>query len=260
VDCWIPGNPKRKSRVRTPKAGETEDVVVLFRVQPTDKHGNKGKGNGGRVKRKFDHVPAAAYSVSAKGLDDLEKDDDVLSITPDRPVRGATLGEALGAVHRWDIEPWYNANGNCRGCAGNSPVGVAVIDSGVTSHADFNWWNTNQSRIVYSQSFVDSTTADGYGHGTHVAGIVASDGNIWRLQGGLTSTGDCRVTQGFTGVAPGVHIISLKALDSNGTGTDSAVIAAIDRAIQLKTTYNIRVMNLSLGRPVRESYKVNPLC
>ena len=49
-------------------------------------------------------------------------------------------------------------------------------------------------------------------------------------------------------------------LDANGEGSDSYVIAAIDRAIQLKSTYNIRVMNLSLGRPVYESYADDPLC
>ena len=43
-------------------------------------------------------------------------------------------------------------------------------------------------------------------------------------------------------------------------GTDSQVIAAIQMAIQLKSTYNIRVINLSLGRPVYESYKLDPLC
>src|SRR5262249_10245168 len=43
-------------------------------------------------------------------------------------------------------------------------------------------------------------------------------------------------------------------------GADSQVIAAIQRAIQLKDTYNIRVINLSLGRPVYESYTLDPLC
>jgi serine protease AprX len=38
------------------------------------------------------------------------------------------------------------------------------------------------------------------------------------------------------------------------------VIAAIERAIALKNTYNIRVINLSLGRPVFESYTDDPLC
>src|SRR6202021_2313519 len=42
--------------------------------------------------------------------------------------------------------------------------------------------------------------------------------------------------------------------------TDSEVIAAINQAISLKSKYNIRVINLSLGRGVYESYKLDPLC
>src|SRR5437016_2723582 len=42
--------------------------------------------------------------------------------------------------------------------------------------------------------------------------------------------------------------------------TYSTVISAIQAAIQLKSKYNIRVINLSLGRPVFESYKLDPLC
>src|SRR5208283_4443934 len=49
-------------------------------------------------------------------------------------------------------------------------------------------------------------------------------------------------------------------LDQTGAGTDSSVIAAIEQAIALKAKYNIRVINLSLGRPVYESYKADPLC
>ena len=62
------------------------------------------------------------------------------------------------------------------------------------------------------------------------------------------------------GVAPGVNLINLRALDENGSGTDSMVIAAIEKAIALKTLLNIRVINLSLGRPVYESYTQDPLC
>ena len=69
------------------------------------------------------------------------------------------------------------------------------------------------------------------------------------------------VAQGnLPGSCPAANIISLKALDGNGAGYDSSVIAAIDRAIQLKSAYNIRVINLSLGRPVLESYKLDPVC
>jgi serine protease AprX len=62
------------------------------------------------------------------------------------------------------------------------------------------------------------------------------------------------------GIAPGANLLDLRVLDANGQGSDSAVIAAIETAIALKSKYNVRVINLSLGRPVYESYKLDPLC
>src|SRR5262249_10546461 len=60
--------------------------------------------------------------------------------------------------------------------------------------------------------------------------------------------------------APKSKIVNLKVLTSSGSGTDAGVISAIQRAIELKNTYNVRVINLSLGRRVQDSYKVDPLC
>ena len=62
------------------------------------------------------------------------------------------------------------------------------------------------------------------------------------------------------GIAPNVNIINLKVLDQTGSGQASAVIAAIEQAIDLQSTYNIGVINLSLGQPVYESYTQDPLC
>ena len=58
----------------------------------------------------------------------------------------------------------------------------------------------------------------------------------------------------------GVKVYSLKALGSLGTGTSANVIAAIDWAIANKASKNIRVINMSLGTPVRDSYLTDPLC
>src|SRR5262249_10975398 len=92
---------------------------------------------------------------------------------------------------------------------------------------------------------------DRYGHGTHVASILG--GNAKMSSGpGYTHT--------FRGIAPNVKFVNLRVLDGNGKGTDSMVISAIQRAIALKSTYNIKVINLSLGRPVMESYLQDPLC
>ncbi len=64
----------------------------------------------------------------------------------------------------------------------------------------------------------------------------------------------------YAGVAPAVNLINLLVLNSTGSSTDSVVIAGIQRAIQLQSQYNIQVINLSLGRPIFESYTVDPLC
>ena len=97
----------------------------------------------------------------------------------------------------------------------------------------------------------DSRTGDYYGHGTHVAGILAGDGG--------KSTG-LFYSRTFLGVAPETRLVNLRVLDSEGKSSDSAVIAAISRAIELKNRFDIRVINLSLGRPIFESYEKDPLC
>jgi len=64
----------------------------------------------------------------------------------------------------------------------------------------------------------------------------------------------------YKGIAPNASLVDLRVLDQNGESQDSVVIAAIDAAIQLKGKYNIRIINLSLGRPILESYTIDPLC
>jgi serine protease AprX len=122
-------------------------------------------------------------------------------------------------------------------------IGVAVIDSGITPHAAL------KNKIVANISFVtnDPSVNDAYGHGTHVAGIIA---------GSATS-----VTSLYTsGIAPGVQLINVRVLGANGAGYTSDVIAGINWAVANRFRYNIRVINLSLGHPVTESASTDPLC
>src|SRR5207249_7514482 len=64
----------------------------------------------------------------------------------------------------------------------------------------------------------------------------------------------------YGGIATGANLIDVRVLNSQGTGTVSNVIAGINWTIQNKNTYNIRVMNLSLGTGITQSYKTDPLC
>ena len=59
---------------------------------------------------------------------------------------------------------------------------------------------------------------------------------------------------------PAVGFVNARVLDENGNGTDASVINAINAVIAAKSQYNIRVMNLSLGRPVFEPVALDPLC
>jgi len=134
-------------------------------------------------------------------------------------------------------------------------MGVAVLDSGVNSVTDLNSdGNSNPSRVVYSESFVPGydNANDDFGHGTHVSGIIAGNGYDSAFLQSYRNV--------YQGIAPEVNIVNLRVLDPNGAGTDSSTIGAIQQAIALKSTYNIRVMNLSLARGVYESYTLDPLC
>ena len=127
-------------------------------------------------------------------------------------------------------------------------VGVGIIDSGVTEwHDDLTMANGQGQRMAHFADFVNGYTQpyDDFGHGTHVAGIVAGNGRD--MNGARTA------------IAPGAHIVALKALDGQGHGTISMIIAAIDYAVANKDAFNIRVLNLSLGATVTESYHTDPL-
>ena len=109
-------------------------------------------------------------------------------------------------------------------------VVVAVIDSGVDyTHPDLS------GGYLGGYDFVNEDTdpMDDHGHGTHVAGIVAGNGNA------------------FKGTAPDVQFLALKVLDASGKGFDSAVIRAIEHAVNPDgdplTQDAVDIINLSIS-------------
>jgi serine protease AprX len=222
-------------------------VLVQYRHMPQSAALTSMKGRGAAVQAKLQVIRAVKMRVPASMLQELARDPNVLYVTPDRPVSltSSTNEDYTGAVQADLAASQYALDG--------TGIGVAVIDSGVSDHADLHN-AAGASRIVYSQSFVtgNTSTSDQYGHGTHVAGLIGGNGSS-------SGTGNGYAWK-FAGTAPNVNIINLRVLDGNGAGTDSGVIAAIQQAIALKNTYNIRVINMSLGRPAFESYTLDPVC
>src|SRR3954464_14011385 len=132
-------------------------------------------------------------------------------------------------------------------------IGVAIIDSGITAwHDDLT--NTTSKLFPYGNQrvakfvdFVNGRTLpyDDNGHGSHVAGIIAGNGR--------DSNGE------KAGIAPDASLVSLKVLDQNGVGSISRLIAALNWVAINAKTYNIRVVNMSVGAGIFESYWTDPL-
>jgi serine protease AprX len=122
-------------------------------------------------------------------------------------------------------------------------VGVAIIDTGVAMHPDLV---KPHNRITAFKDFVNKKKSpyDDNGHGTHVAGCIA--GNGYSSQGK------------YAGVAPEANIIAVKALDQDGSGDTSDVLAAIQWVVDNREKYSIKVLNLSLGTQAN-SYSYSPL-
>jgi serine protease AprX len=134
-------------------------------------------------------------------------------------------------------------------------VGVAVIDTGIAGTLpDFRVSASNSaSRVVATAATNPYATNDNddYGHGTHVAGIIAGNSNNRPSSDPLRGK--------YVGVAPDANLISIKASDADGGATVLDVIYGLQFAVDNKAAYNIRVVNLSLESTQAESYKTDPL-
>jgi serine protease AprX len=133
-------------------------------------------------------------------------------------------------------------------------INVAVLDSGVSAHDDL--CGTSGLRVVAFKDFVGKRQQpyDDAGHGTFVAGLIAGNGSqsLPVDQGG-------QATQQYRGVAPEAGIVSLKVLDSGGSGRESNVIRAIAWAIKNRARYDIRVLNISLGADIVAPAEYDPM-
>lgn len=177
-------------------------------------------------------VQGFAGSIPAGRLLALQRDARVQIVEPDRIVSiiGNVIvsGAAVTATSTGDAVPTgvqrIGADHNPR--TDVSPVGVAIIDTGI-------WLAHPELNIAGGVSYVTGVRSanDGYGHGTHVSGIVAA-----KMDGA-----------GIRGVAPNARLYAVKVLADNGSGTLSAVISGINWVTKNTRTKNIKVANMSLG-------------
>jgi serine protease AprX len=236
----------REMKDRSKKLFGTSRVIITLKPGQDANASQQVKQLGGRLGRKLKLIDGMVVELPNRVIKQLSERSEILSIHYDRPLAGH-LNRAATAVGARTVRSQYGYDG--------AGVGVAVIDSGITGHHDDLGYRgssygvrvVNGQRVSAFVDFVNGRTQpyDDNGHGTHVSGIIAGDG--------YDSYG------GKAGIAPAAHLISLKVLDQHGRGVISDVIAAFEWAVQNRLTHNIRVINLSVGARVTESYWTDPL-
>ena len=205
------------------KDGDAAALAAILRMQ------------GKTVGRVHPGIGAIAASLTVNEIRALTEHDSVVSISIDAVVLADQTTTSPYTVRGTMGLPVQSPGGN--------RIGVAVIDSGVEPGPEFG------DRIVafydFTQGGIARPASDAYGHGTHVAGLIAGDGTQSQKR--------------YRGVAPKARLIVLKVLDENGQGRTSDVISAIEYATANKDRLGIDIINLSLGHPIYEPAETDPL-
>jgi serine protease AprX len=239
----------------------TRSVSVIVREHP---HAGSGPERlvrrlGGRVGRHIQIVDAFVATVPDSRLGALESAAGVHSVTLNRRVRLSSdldgwdqqhdAGSMFGVSMSTGADEMWN-----RGYTGRG-VDVALIDSGVLPVNGLATTGkvVHGADLSFESQVPNLRYLDTYGHGTHMAGIIAGRDN------GLTRTQkDANV---FQGMAPEARVLSVKVADAHGLTDVSQVLAAIDWVVQHRKDngLNIRVLNLSFGTDGVQDYRIDPL-
>ena len=178
-----------------------DNVNVLIGYKDTDIE-SKVKNKGGKVKDTYKKMNIVAASIPAGSMDELKKDKSIAFIEEDIKIHTSAQTQDWGIDKVSAPTAWSN------GFTG-AGVKIGIIDTGIANHEDLAI-STGVSVVGYTASSIDDN-----GHGTHVAGIISAENN----------------DLGTVGIAPNSEIYPIKALDSNGSGYLSDIVAGIDWAM-----------------------------
>ena len=230
------------------KKAPKRSVTAIVQFKPSFSEGQAAKlvrAHGGKVTSHLPFIHGLAVKLPAKSAKVLAADSHVVGLTLNSRVHStgldaSKLATAYPKTTRAD-KLWV------RGITGRG-IGVAVLDTGVSgSLPDFN--GRILANVVTSPGA--TTAGDSFGHGTHVAGIIA--GNSFNRAPSDPFYGK------YVGMAPEANLVAVKAADEAGNSTILDVINGISFVVEHKAEFNIRVLNLSLSSDTPQSYKTDPL-
>ncbi|MEK6326132.1 MAG: S8 family peptidase [Actinomycetota bacterium] len=208
---------------------------------------------GGSVTRELPIIHGLGVRLSAAEAQRLSEAPAVRTISLNAAVEqeGTVNPSALATAYNQSIR---SQKAWAAGHTGDG-IGVAVVDTGIDGGLpDFRVSQTDPTSRVVASAVVNpaaTRVGDSFGHGTHVAGLIAGNGTN-------RPAGDPLYGK-YAGAAPDADLIDVKVADEDGNATVMDVIDGLQFVVDHKSKYNIRVVNLSLKSTEPESYRTDPL-
>lgn len=215
---------------------------------------------GGQVGRQLRVINGFTAQLPPGQVDRLAGSPGVVSVTANEPVQmqAAAYAPTTDAGSLYTTTAVTGAQAYWKAGYTGKGVDVAVIDTGTAPVPGLDGAGkvVNGPDLSFESQAKNLRYLDTYGHGTHMAGIIAGRG------AGAVAGSYAGDTANFLGMAPDARIVSVKVADAMGAADVSQIIAAIDWVVQNKTTggLNIRVLNLSFGTNTTSPYSIDPLC
>jgi len=243
-------------------ADDPSEQRVIVRTRPgrLEAVADRLAKHGDRVRTKHRRLESFTATVHGEDLRALESDPDVQGVSTDAIITANRVIEEAVEADGPSENVLLTALGLADTALDGDKIGIAVIDSGLEKSSDLSGGRADR--------FFDFTLDgraehpyDDYGHGTHVATLIAGKGkdserDVERMEHGKLQKTKVALYQG---VAPKARVVSLKVLDANGAGYTSAVLSALEFVIENRDKLEIDIINLSLGHPIYESPETDPL-
>jgi len=220
---------------------KTPDARLQVIVRKAPKSGNSVEEQatklGAVITTRWPFINSFVAIVPANKMTELAKLPDVLMITQEQNTQSShtSIVDSSSLINAYNFA--INADKAWAKGYNGAGVTVAVLDSGIQPGTDFD------NHISVNVKFNSSTNnmSDKFGHGTHVAGIIAGDG----------SSSDGK----HIGVASGVNLINVKFSDDEGKASEKDLVDALQWVYDHRLKHNIRVVNISATVDVKQSYR-----
>ena len=227
----------------------TRPVSALVRAGSASAAASAVRAHGGSVTNELAVIEGVVAEVDPARLAELSADPAVSRVDLDAAgelqsvIAGTTYDTETQVGSMYNTARLVGADKLWAQSVTGSGVGVAIVDSGVQPSNFFG------ARLVGGADFsgANNALADGFGHGTHMAGIIAG------------SSGSIGAPASFTGIAPRSTLVSVRVADNAGASSLLKVLQGLDWVYKNRDGYNIKVVNLSLGVPVYADYTQDPL-